>query len=269
MKKFAKIAALAVLACCVLALVFAFIGNPVSWVLVSLRAPQYLKDTYPELDLKIDSIVYDHLFGGFDADVISPTSRDTHFTLTLDGWGNVDYDRYNSVSSGANTAARLSREYQTLVQSALSDPESVFADSQVYAEFCISGNIEYNTFSEDGVIQTRTLEKDFSMDLSALELDKDYDLSLLGQKHGELKITVISEDVTAQQAAALLLALKLELDARGISFYAVEFTLCSADYSRELILWDFLYADIYEDGMVRRVEQSHQEYQDYWAADTP
>ncbi|MBR2047717.1 MAG: hypothetical protein IJ960_03885 [Oscillospiraceae bacterium] len=265
MKKIAKIMALMALLCCVLAFVFAFTGNPLSWVLVRHRASQYLDIQYPELDIEIESIIYDHLFGGFDVDVTSPTSRDTHFTLTLDGWGNVKYDRYDAVTSGANTVARLSREYQNLVNNALTG--SVFADARVYAEFCTPGTIEYNTFTHNHSTRTRTIEKDFSIDLSALELDQDYDLAVLGAAHGELDIHITVEDATIEKAAALLLALKAELDAHGVAFHAVEFYLSPAGGGQDIILWDFLSADIGGEGLVERVEQAHLEYLAYWAGE--
>lgn len=256
-----------VLVLCALAVACTFFGNPVSWALVWFRANAYLDATYPELDLKIDSMVYDYLFGGYDVDVISPTSRDTYFTLTCNGLGSVQYDRYNAVASGGTTAARLSKAYESMVAEAFRQEDAPFEAGSVYSELCSQATIEYYSVATANGTEMRTMEKDFSMDLSALELDRDYDIASLGMAHGQLTIVVEDEDVSIEQAAALLLKLKEFMDEQGVPFYAVEFWLCpipreGVTYTDAdtICLWDFLYSDIYQDGLTDRVRKAYEEY---------
>lgn len=245
----------------------AFFGNPVSWALVWLRSNAYLDSTYPELDVKVGSIVYDFKHGGFYVNVISPTSVDTYFPLTCDGLGGVQYDHYASVTSGGNTVARHSKAYRALVDEAFRQPGAPFGSHDVYSELCTQAGIEYYTVTTEDGWEMRTMEKDFSLDYADFQLDQDYDLQVLGAEHGQLKVHAKDREVTIERAAELLLELKAFLDAQGVPFYAVEFWLSPVPQEGVVLtdadticLWDFLYSDIYAEGLTERVHAAHQEY---------
>lgn len=240
----------------------AFFGNPVSWTLVWLRSNAYLDATYPELDIKVSSIVYDFKHGGFYVDVSSPTSIDTHFSLTCDGLGGVQYDRYDAVTSGGNTVARHSRAYGDLVKEAFGKPEQPFDIFLVSGALCTQGSIEYYAVTTDSGLEHHTMEKDFSLDYADFRLDQTYDLQVLGAEHGEIFLSIRDEEVSVERAAALLLELKAYLDRQGVPFYAVEFVLSPVDQNVEdsITVWDFLSSDIYEEGMAQRVQQAYDDY---------
>ena len=73
-------------------------------------------------------------------------------------------------------------------------------------------------------------------------------------------MNVYDKEVTVQKAAELLLQVKAYLDAQCIPFHAMDFDLCeprNADgqlVGDQISLFEFLYSDIYEDGMIDRVQ---------------
>lgn len=241
----------------------AFVGNPVSWLLVWIRSGSYLDETYPEWDVEIDRIVYDFKHGGFTVYAASPTSRDTHFHMICDGLGNVHADHSFSVTDGGNTVARHSDAYRDLVASVLSESTAPFLPADVSGELLTGGSIEYDVIGSGENAEFVTIEKDFSVDASQFALDQDYDLQILGAAHGELYASIEESTVTVQRAAELLLQLRAIMDEAGVPFYAVEFTLSGPEGVDAIHVHDFLYADIYADGMTDRVERAHREYQAY------
>ena len=265
MKKAKKLLATTAVVLLLLSPVFFLFGNPLSWGLVLLRSNQYLNAHFPELDVKISRIVYDFVHGGFTVHVDSPTSVDTHFHMMCDFWGGVHTDYYGSVADRGTTFARHSEAYADLVADAMAQPGSPFAQEDVYALLMSQGSIPYDTVYENGEYVNITLDKDFSLDYSGFELDQDYDLIPLGAAYGQIDVTVLDEDVSVSRVAELLLELREYLDSRNIPFYAVELTVFSPDRSSCVHVHDFLYSDIYEEGLEERVQQAYDEYLAYQA----
>lgn len=94
-----------------------------------------------------------------------------------------------------------------------------------------------------------------------LELDKEYDIYGLGRTAGTIDFYVNSEKITAEKAAEYLLLIKEYFDKEGVPFYAIDFQLSepmqegsTSDY---INLTGFLYEDIYEEGLVERVQAAH------------
>jgi hypothetical protein len=74
--------------------------------------------------------------------------------------------------------------------------------------------------------------------------------------------------VTYEKAAEILLNTKDLMDGAGISFYSIHFVLQYPSYDAEesgkrpegrIELQNFLYTDIYEDGMLQRIVQCAQD----------
>jgi len=108
---------------------------------------------------------------------------------------------------------------------------------------------------------------------SDLVNDKFYNVGELGAKNGELVLYIDTDTVTNEKAAEILLKTKELMDQSGISFYSVHLLLqyppydAEKSYERpegEINLKDFLYSDIYEEGMIERVEKCVQETKDYY-----
>lgn len=249
MKSVNKLTLAVLLLVLLLPVVFLF-GNPVSYALIYLRGNAYLEDRYPELDLKISEIHYDFKRGGYVTEAASPTSRDTHFQLYTDWFGNISTDQYHYVASGINTAERLGRDYRALADSILDSGDFPWVRT------IASGELVFRGGGEAGFP-----EPDYGMDFSTLELDKEYNIQTLGAAHGRLVLCLHEEQVTVERAAELLLELKEYLDEKGLPFRCIDFTLCQPlneqgqNTGDRLRLTDFLYEDIYTEGLTGRIEE--------------
>lgn len=237
----------------------AFFGNPVSSALAKSTAKRYLEENYSDRDFEIVKVGYDLKTGGYYAHVESPSSIDSHFTIYLDGLGRYQYDSSSAITDGSNTFSRLAMEYWDLVKEKL--PYEHFDIDIGFGDLRVAGVFEiFDYTDENGEPGHYTLDKDYGLDMSALVLDGEYDILALGRDHGSLCVYVQDEEVTVQRAAEVLLELKAHLDEQGLPFHAIDFTLCkprNEDGQREgpsIRLTEFLYSDIYADGMLERVE---------------
>ena len=96
MRKFIKICAV-VLVVILLAVACMFFGNPVSKILVTRNAKEYVSENYRGSDYFIESVRYDFKTGSYYADVASPSSADSSFTIYAGLNGKISYDTYESV----------------------------------------------------------------------------------------------------------------------------------------------------------------------------
>ena len=215
----------------------------------------HLAATYPGTDLYIERVGYDFKISGYYAHIKSPSSVDTHFSLYISMLGKVESDTYNSVLKGFNTARRLSEEYRHLT-------DAVF----------ISPTFPHNCFISFGELEIHSDEAfqdpyvrnvpSYAINQKELVVDKLYDIPELGKRAGHLYIYVDSEVVTVEQAADIMLDIKNRFDQANVPFMAMDFTL---QYPRpnhdprpvgHVSVSQFLYEDIYEDGMVERVARA-------------
>lgn len=266
MKRSSKI----ILALIVLAPVLFFFGNPISYLLIPVRGNAYLAETYPELDVEIQDVGYDFKVGGWSAMAISPTSRDTWFPVYIDGWGNVEGDGYRLVESGSTTAERIAKDYRELAEPIL---ENVPLSCSIsFADMTFMGGREYYTVAgPDGETLNYTMEKDYGLNVGGLELDADYDAAELGAMHGRITIYIHDKEVTVERAAEVLLELKDYFLEAGLPFRGIHLTLCEPlnengqNVGEQIALKDFLYEDIYEEGLVDRVRANWEEVQTHYA----
>lgn len=224
------------------------LGNPISYALIYFRGNGYLKDTYPELDLKISEIRYDFKNASYDTIAASPTSQDTHFRLYTDGLGNISGDQYHYVTSGINTAERLGRAYRALADSVLDA-----------GDFPWARNIAFGELTFRGMKESGSQLPDYGLDMTGLELDGEYDIRALGADHGRLTVYLHDDTVTMERAAELLLELKAWLDAAGLPFRGIQLTLWQPlndqgqNVGKQIHLAEMLYEDIHEDGLYDRL----------------
>lgn len=229
--------------------VFFFCGNPVSYALIHLRGNAYLDRTYPDLDLELTEVKWDFKNLGWRAYAASPTSRDTHFFVYVNGFGTVASDHYEAVTSGANTFARLHEEYQALAEPIF---ETLPWDCSIsFAEL---------TYLHGNAVGSYQL--DYGIDASTLVLDADYDVRELGARHGRLYLDIHDQTVTPERAAELLLEVKSYFNAQGLPFYGINFHLCEPlndqgqNVGAHIELYDFLAEDIHPENLVERVTNS-------------
>lgn len=225
----------------------ALLGNPISRYLAETGAEEYLTEQYPGTDYRVERVLYNFKTASYCAEVVSPTSVDTHFELKLDLLGNMEYDDYDEcVANGMNTRNRLESEYRDLV-----DP------------ILLRLNLNYTLHISYGEIDF----EDFTP-----ELDGAYDLRELGAAYGKLIVYVRDEMVTPERAAQILLEIKALMDENGGTFRSIHFVLSyekpedgsKAPEGRVEAL-DFLYGGIYEEGLAERLQQATEEAEAYYA----
>ena len=263
-KKILKIAALIVaLALIVGICIFAnsLVGNPISKLLATNTAKQYIKDNHPDMDYQLDGVTFNFKFVCYNAYFTSPSSPDSSFTLMLGMDGRIVHDYYEGqVVNRENTARRLENEYRAVVSKVLDNPTLPYDCHIGY------GGLQFITEefkNEPGVPA-------YALITNELELDGIYDVNELGAKAGKLTIYVYDDTVTVERLAEIILDIKGMLDDAGVRFYVMD---CVLEYPKpesgewkqgRVEVMDFLCADIYEEGFVERVQASNDAAEDYY-----
>lgn len=143
-----------------------------------------------------------------------------------------------------NTAVRLNNEYTTAMN-------AVLASAPKLAEIGYASDLSVH-------LPNDSWDSAHSISSDELELDGVYDLAELGARAGYVLIIVevdSAQAVTVERLAETLLNVRKAVDQAGIPFYNID---CFVDYnngtySKHMRLRDFLYEDIYEENLERRV----------------
>ena len=256
----------------VLYFAFAFLGNPVSYILTKRSAKHYMADNYADTDFQTSAVGYNFKTGDYYVNVSSPSSIDSHFTVYFDGWGHYIYDTYDSVTSLSNTISRLDSEYRKLVKSKLYEGNGTLNSGVAFGELRIAGVYEIHSYTtEDGSTEYYTLDKEYGLDRSTLEIDGQYDIQELARAAGLITLDIHDEVITVERAAELLLQTKAYLDENNIPFYAINFDLRESKnefgqtVGDSVSVYDFLYSDIYPEGMSERVKENWDALQEHHA----
>ena len=263
MKKSVKtvlIALTVIVVCVILWFVCAFFGNPVSYLLSANSAENYIEENYPDYDLEIEKVGYDLKVSGYYANVVSPSSVDTHFSVYFDLLGRPKYDTFENITNGWNTAMRLENEYRELSLSIRDVIEKYFTTDIYY------GEIKTAEIADD-----YCGKEPYGIPVSELIIDYDYDINEVASKAGHIVFYYEETELTAEKSAERLLELKRILDENGIRFFAIDFiaqepkTEENAAIRKEFAVREFLYSDIYEDDLAERLQKSADELQEYYA----
>ncbi len=240
----------------------AFFGNPVSKHIAEDTAEGYIEEKYSDTDFEIEKVVYNLKDSHYHAFIVSPESTDSHFTVMIDMWGKPILDTYeDSVLTGWNTANRLSGEYRKKVDEILED------EAFAYTVDIGFGDIEFIP----GEYAAEPSVPEYAIITEELILDKDYDINELASKAGKLTIYIDDETVSCERLAELVLDIRKIFDSADVKFYALDLVL---EYPKDengtikegrVEVKDFLYTDIYEDGMVERVKASDEAANAYYA----
>ncbi|MBQ3498276.1 MAG: hypothetical protein IJA87_04010 [Clostridia bacterium] len=230
-----------------------FVGNPISKHIVTNTAEKHLVEKYSDKDFEIEKVIYDFKDGYYHAFIQSPSSTDSHFTLVIDMYGKLKTDKYESdVLTGWNTSVRLGNEYGEKVDGILDSQSFPYAVDMGF------GGIEFVSMehSNDPFVP------DYAMLIEDLTLDGEYNVNELGAKAGKLTIYINDENVSYERLAELILEIKKIFDDADVKFYAMDLVL---EYPKDengtkkegcVEVRDFLYSDIYEEGMIERVKAS-------------
>ena len=249
----------------VLGAIVAFIpfGNPLSEYLVTRNAENYLNENYENTDYYIETVNYDFKTGSYYVHIAAPDSLDKSFTLYAGSDGKITFDTYeSSVLEKWNTANRINSEYFEKTRSILE------RDDFPYNEHIAFGEIY---FKENGVPEGEEIP-DYGLSTADLVLDGVYDISEIGAMAGELTVYIYDEDISIERLSEILLGIKEFLDDNGVTFYIID---CILEYPRpedenaaakegRTEVMNFLYKDIYQEGLTDRVRLSDQKAKEYW-----
>ncbi len=263
MKKILKISAIILAVVLLLGMLYianGFLGNPISYLLVSVNAGNYLEEHYGDTDYEIDNVSYSWKTGGYYAQAVSPSSVDGNFSISYDLLGRFRTDTYEHyVTGGFNTWSRINDDYR-----ALAEP--------IFGKLAYEVDISY--------VELRTSDRgtassgvQYGIEITDLEPNKQYDYKELGSVCGSVTLYTYDNEVTAKKAAEILLAIKDEFDSAGVTFFAINLDLqkprnpdgTKNSDDTDIDINDFLYSDIYEEGLSERVTESDAATKAYYA----
>ena len=239
----------------------AFLGNPVSWILARTGVKRYVEQTYAHLDLQTERFGYDFKTGGYFAYLASESSGDTAFYIRTDMLGRIRQDSFDTwVVRKFNTELRIREEYRSMAAAVFASADFPYALDIAYGDIAFAGDGEWGES-----------EFDFALSREILELDKTYDIKELGSQAGVLCIHAMDEQVSAQRAAEIMLQIRRIFDDAGVPFRMLDFVL-RLPRPEDGTVWpdtavysQILYADLVQDGMTERVEESNASILDRFA----
>jgi len=250
--------ALTLIVLCLLA--NAFLGNPLSKALATRAARARMAEHYPTYTL--ERVGYNFKDGDYYAHFTDPAQVDGAFTMAFDGLGRMHYDSYESrVLSGENTARRLSMAYRDMVDAVLEAPQAGlpldfgFGDLEIWSrEASLHDDCPaYALITED------------------LLPNGVYDVRALGAQAGHLVYYLQEEQPSLERLAHWLLEIRRLMDEAGVPFVDIDLTLRylpDKDLKRphsDLYILHFPYEEIYEEGLLARVEQANADAIAYYA----
>ena len=239
------------------------VGNPISKAMATNTAEKHIEENYGDKDFEIERVTFSFKDGYYHAFIYSPSSIDSSFTLMIDMWSKLRYDTYEDrVLSGGNTADRISRDYRAVVDKVLDSQAFPYNEHIGYGDFDFYPRVHLEEYSVP----------EYALITEDLTLDAFYDVNELGAKHGKLTIYIDDDTVSYERLAEILLDIRRIFDDSGVKFYVID---CVLEYQKNensskkqegrVEVREFLYADIYEDGMVERVKASDEAAKAYYA----
>ena len=239
------------------------VGNPISKAMATNTAEKHIEENYADKDFEIERVTFSFKDGYYHAFIYSPSSIDSDFTILVDMWGKLRYDTYEDrVLSGGNTADRISRDYRAVVDKVLDSQAFPYNEHIGYGDFDFYPRVHLEEYSVP----------EYALITEDLTLDAFYDVNELGAKHGKLTIYIDDDTVSYERLSEILLDIRRIFDDSGVKFYVID---CVLEYQKNedsskkqegrVEVREFLYADIYEDGMVERVKASDEAANAYYA----
>ena len=240
----------------------ALVGNPISKTMATNTAEKHIEVNYADKDFEIERVTFSFKDGYYHAFIYSPSSIDSDFTILVDMWGKLRYDTYEDrVLSGGNTADRISRDYRAVVDKVLDSQAFPYNEHIGYGDFDFYPRVHLEEYSVP----------EYALITEDLTLDAFYDVNELGAKHGKLTIYIDDDTVSYERLSEILLDIRRIFDDSGVKFYVID---CVLEYQKNedsskkqegrVEVREFLYADIYEEGMVERVKASDEAANAYY-----
>lgn len=269
MKKSTKIlAGVSAISLIIILLWFAngLLGNPISKMMANNTSKGYIAKNYPNMELNISGASYSFKTGDYYVEVKSPTSKDTHFSLTISPFGKIIGDSYdNNVLDKYNTLYRIDLAYRSKVKEVFEEEDFPYKSDIYFGDIKDKESVEV---SEDDEYSY----PNYGLDREKLELDKDYNIYEVGKKAGHIVFYAEDEDISIKRTSEILLDIKDILDKENISFYAIDFSLekprsedgLSNSDDTSIKVEEFLYKDIYKEDLDKRISKAHEDLQKYY-----
>jgi hypothetical protein len=225
-----------------------------------MSARQYIAENYPDLNLELEKARYDFKSSNYYVHVKSSTGIDTHFTLRLSGSGKFEHDDYDyRVVQKFNTFERIGAEYGQAVRNVIDGEDFPYTSYLGYGQIAY-----YYDHKEFGPL--------YGLKAKELVLDKVYDVMSLAETVGHIVLDVEDNAITTTRAAEILLDVKAIFDSKNISFYALDFELVEPRDDDKpkfggpsISVREFLYEDIYEEGLAERVAAADTALREHYA----
>lgn len=214
------------------------VGNPISRFIAEKNINEYIEKNYAGQGYEVTNIRFDYLGYCYRASVSVPDSPDRHFGVSAGLDGKVKGDGYKDrVLSNMNTAERINSEYVEAVDEVFKNPAFQYPKdaSSCYGRIEFAENVGF---------------------YDELEPDMLYNLDEFGTRAGHIYLEIRENNLTAENAARIMLHAKTLLDESGIEFNLMDCTIRNPDTEDyEVFSVDnFPGSEIYEDGMVERVK---------------
>ena len=240
----------------------ALVGNPISKAMATNTAEKHIEENYADKNFEIERVTFSFKDGYYHAFIYSPSSIDSDFTILVDMWGKLRYDTYEDrVLSGGNTVDRISRDYRAVVDKVLDSQAFPYNEHIGYGDFDFYPRVHLEEYTVP----------EYALITEDLTLDAFYDVNELGAKHGKLTIYIDDDTVSYERLSEILLDIRRIFDDTGVKFYVID---CVLEYPKNedsskkqegrVEVREFLYADIYEEGMVERVKASDEAANAYY-----
>lgn len=246
------------------------LGNPISKTIANNSAKEYIEKNYSNMDLNISDAFYNFKTGTYDSEVKSPTSKDTHFYLSISPFEKITYDSYeNDVVDRYNTFNRINESYSSKVGKVFDSRDFPYKSEINFGEIMDIENLKENLEINKDNGLTYPI---YGIEGKKLELDKDYDMYEMGKKAGHIVFYAEDEEITLKKASEILLNIKNILDEENISFYAIDFTLekprnkegAPSSDDTSIRIEHFLYEDIYEENLEQRISKAEKDLKKYY-----
>lgn len=239
------------------------VGNPISKSIANNKVKEYVAREYSDMDLDVEDVYYSFKDGRYHAEVKSPSSKDTHFEISISSFGKIEFDSYeNDVLKKYNTYTRINDTYGKKVMRLFESKDFPYKSEIAFGEI---KDIESVEVSEEFSFPV------YGIDIKTLELDKEYDMNVLGKEAGNIVFYAEDEDISVKKASEILLDLKNILDENNIYFYAIDFTLekprnedGTVRDDESISVEQFLYKDINKDGLESRIEKADENLKKYY-----
>lgn len=235
------------------------VGNPISNIIANRNARDYVNETYPDMGLETEDAVYDIINRGYKVSLRSPFSIDTHFSIYLNQTGVITEDSYEKQVLGKlNTSDRINSQYEKMVGKLFETNDFPY---EIIFEY---GYIILKDLPSEDFVETM-----YGIELENLKIDQKYDIKELSKKAGHISFYTEDSELNSKRTSEVLIDIKTFFDKENLQFYSMSLNLLGPNpkdtlgYRESYAIDDFLYSDIYEEGLIERVERAAKDLEKY------